>query len=264
MGVGSSAKKHSVYDFDGEEEPVEITPRRFIKIEKPKKNPKKNSLPPNDDTSVDKYTFLQSFTHGTKEQGKNFLNEPVDVDDVAETVKDRISASDAASQSSSSHCRPETYCGPKYLDSRDVYSGSDFSTLRALGKATGQDHLDSTIPHFLSDKDPVHINSDDDNEIELSSTFPSSDLADPAGPSGEQVLKHGSSGCDIEPIVVVSPRHVSFGKKRYWHAQLTFSCSCIKLDVSTVNGITEPFILKWKTADLVKIESKWRKQALLS
>lgn len=57
--------------------------------------------------------------------------------------------------------------------------------------------------------------------------------------------------------VTVFPDFILYGDTYCTETRLTFSCSCIKLEGSLVNGISETFNFEWATGDIVTVESHW-------
>lgn len=57
--------------------------------------------------------------------------------------------------------------------------------------------------------------------------------------------------------VVISPDFILNGDMYYTESQVTFSCNCIKVEGSTVNGTKETFSFEWSIDDIISIESTW-------
>lgn len=57
--------------------------------------------------------------------------------------------------------------------------------------------------------------------------------------------------------VVVCPDYIIYGDTYCAESRLTFSCSCIKLEGSTINGSKQAFSFEWAVEDIVNIKSDW-------
>ncbi|KAK2983164.1 hypothetical protein RJ640_018509 [Escallonia rubra] len=245
MGTTSSRKKFSVFEFNEDDERAEKTSRKMLSKFT---NPKKQS-------PIHKYKFLEHTAQGKKAQRKDLRNEPFDVVAVNDDVAKRKSGLDATAASVYSTYRHEAHPCPNGPDFGSLFSVASSFSARGQNR-TGRSHLDST-PHIVLDNDPFGVNPCDVS-IQLSSSCSSaSDVADNEGSLREHVAESGHSGCDDDTIVVISTGYVKYGDKYCSNARLSFSCSSVKLEVSTATAIKELLTYEWAIADVVNIESQW-------
>lgn len=238
-----SQKKFSEYEFDEQNFDVEEN----SKWKPPQSHKKKSRFT---DSSVDNYTFLHAFAGGMESEGKK--PKSVIVLEVDEAVKERISRSDAALQSSSSIYNVNSLSRSRCPDVGTSYPVESFINPVPVKAAT--DKKDSCRTQQLNMDDDIVSISDDDTDS--SSTMSSNDLADAEGSSGERMLEHDTTSPDTESCVVLYPKFVTYGKNCYRKAQLTFYSSVISLSV-TEEGAKGCLTFEWKTLDLISIESQW-------
>ncbi|KAL5855045.1 hypothetical protein ACOSQ4_004847 [Xanthoceras sorbifolium] len=111
------------------------------------------------------------------------------------------------------------------------------------------------------ENEQVGVISDDDECIEMTSSSTSSfPYSKNEVLLGEQVAEcgYGLDESDIGNMtVVVSPDFIVYRDIYCTETRLTFSCSCIKVEGSTVNGTKGTINFEWAIGDVTKIESKW-------
>ncbi|XP_057464549.1 probable ubiquitin-like-specific protease 2A isoform X2 [Actinidia eriantha] len=214
MKTTRSRKRFKVFEFGESDKRVEKVSKKML-----------GKYGSSDRSPVAKYRFLQCFAQGTKTKQKDIINEIVVIDASDDAIKEAIPVLDVKAPSGSSNYKPATY----HLDSGHSIPELNCYAARAQNCgviSTGSSHVDSTLPQFLSNNEPVTINSDNDDDIELSSSASASDVTENEGPLKEKELEHHVSGCALETTVVVYP---DYG----------------------------PFSFEWAVGDIINIESQW-------
>ncbi|XP_044488321.1 probable ubiquitin-like-specific protease 2A isoform X4 [Mangifera indica] len=234
-------KKYQVFDFNDEDERVEKISKKFLG----KFSPKNNHTSP-----VDKYKFLQCSAQSAKSEEMEINNKPIVVDD-------------GVAQGENSHQKEIMEklldVGDSCMDNHCTYSLSYLKgnprkdcTLR---EATG---LNTSLLSCSSDyeNEQVSVISDDDDCIEMSSSISSSP------PDNEEELVAGQSFCGheidlVKKKVIVSPDFILYKEIYCTNARITFSCSSIKVEGSTVNGNNGTLSFECNVGDIIKIQSAW-------
>ncbi|KAL6964223.1 Ulp1 peptidase [Sarracenia purpurea var. burkii] len=257
--TSSSSKRFKVFEFNEKDERVEKTSKKILR---------KFGIPKSDKSPVTKYSFLQCFAQGTKAKQNTVTNRILDVDASDDRIKEAIPVLDATVPSASLSYKPATR--PIHLDSESSFSGLNCYAARVPNRevtSLGSRHLERTLPQFLSDNEPVTINSDDDDDgIELSSSTSASEVAENSdvgeneGLLKEQALDHHSGECIIETTVVVSPDYIIYEARHCPKSLLIFSCCRIKVEGSLACGTKGPFSFEWTVGDIINIESQWYAQ----
>ncbi|GFS35091.1 hypothetical protein Acr_00g0037760 [Actinidia rufa] len=132
---------------------------------------------------------FDAFAQGTKTKQKDIIDEIVVIDASDDAIKEAIPVLDVKAPSGSSNYKPSTY----HLDSGHLIPELNCYAARAQNcgvTLTGSSHVDITLPQFLSNNEPVTINSDNDDDIELSSSASASDVTENEGFKGEVLGAH--------------------------------------------------------------------------
>lgn len=250
MGTLLSTKNYDTFVFDESAEEEENTARwKPLSLKKKSKSKLTHSV-------VDNYDFLKAFAGGSVSKGKKVRNETVIVDDVDDTVKERIVRSDTALQSSSSNHNLKDYSKSKCHDPCTSSAQESRNASSSQKAATDRKEPDRSQKFRWTDSELVSIISDDDDDN--LSRMSSNDFAEAAGSSGDPIPGQDEiSSHEMGPSVVVYPEHVTYGGNCYQVAKLSFFCSFGRLYVSEKAGAMDSLILEWETVDIISIESRW-------
>ncbi|KAK3185160.1 hypothetical protein Dsin_032446 [Dipteronia sinensis] len=259
MTPPSSKKRFQVFDFNEEDEHIENTSAKLLCKYGIHKSKNRKPAP-----TIDKYLFLECFARGNKSQQNEISNKPIDVDEeVVEGAKpsqiefsnEPIDVDVGVAQKSKTQQMEIT---EKFMNNDNVGKGNQTPREHdAFREVAG---WDAVLPSNSLDyeNEQVGVISDDDECTETSSSTSSFPFSE--NEVGEQVAECGFSGegYDIVNItVVVSPDFIVYRDIYCTESRLTFSCSCIKLEGSTVNGTKEKYNFEWAIGDVTKIESEW-------
>ncbi|CAN0921165.1 Probable ubiquitin-like-specific protease 2A [Linum grandiflorum] len=230
------SSRFSVFDFNDDDHPEEKTYKGFNRRSGNRKQPKRHASP------MTKYTFLECFV-GSKET--------VDVDNKGPPQKkgsfEPIVVDDG----------PVRTCSA-------VVEGFDGLSMDISDQGYDQGHpvsYPSQKDRMMEDTTPLVLSSDSDNEIYMqSSVSPMSTSPEKEGLSCNQVREFGSAGHKIDSInstVVVFPDYVCYGDAYCTSSQLTFSCHCVRVEASNINGTTGMLNAEWAVNDIVGFQSQW-------
>ncbi|XP_015893774.3 probable ubiquitin-like-specific protease 2A isoform X2 [Ziziphus jujuba] len=265
---GSAGSRFQVFDFNDDDERVEKTSNRYVsQFLNPKKKKtmttttKTKTKTQSHQSPITKYQFLQCFAPGTeivdKVCSKDCSNEFIDLDAEVGQEEGTLEKKNCNGLLDFNGCdigRQSTYTvsNPINMPPGDGALKEDISGLDA--------YLISTSSN--PENEPVDtISDDDDSSIEISSPLISTFSAvENLVPLDEQFLESGSGAVEIDQInmtVTLFPDFILYGDRYCKATRLTFSCSCIKLEGSLVNGISETFRSQWATRDIISIESQW-------
>ncbi|KAL2342056.1 hypothetical protein Fmac_009996 [Flemingia macrophylla] len=250
----SSTKKFQVFEFNGEEENVEMMSRRILNKFA---NPRRSLSSP-----VTKYYFLQAFSSGSKPPPAEFPADPIDLD--AEPGETKCSTEEVTDKPL------ET------VDDDDHGGGVDVDT---EGKCDNQCSVDMPLQHsaekeissnadfvesdFELKNQSLDVASEDGDSSQTSSSSTStstSNLSDDEVRFGDRLGDDDSAAFeinDIERVVDVIPDFIQYDNLYSTRSQLTFSCSSLKLEGSTMNGTEQTFKIEWAAEEIIKIESCW-------
>ncbi|XP_020220858.1 probable ubiquitin-like-specific protease 2A isoform X2 [Cajanus cajan] len=107
----------------------------------------------------------------------------------------------------------------------------------------------------------VASEDDDSSQTSSSSTSTStSNLSDYEVSFGDRLVDHDSAAFEIngiEKVVDVIPDFIQYDDLYSTRSRVTFSCSSLKLEGSTINGTGQTFKIEWAAEDIIKIESCW-------
>ncbi|KAI9177406.1 hypothetical protein LWI28_014836 [Acer negundo] len=213
-----SKKRFQVFDFDEEDEHIENTSAKLLCKFGIHKRKNRKPAP-----TIDKYSFLECFVEGAKLRQIEFSNEPIDVDvGVAQRSKTQ-----------------QKEITEKFMNNDNVGKGNqkprEHDAFREVEKFMNNDNVGK------GNQTPRE--HDDFREVD----------------GWDAVLP--SNSLDYEDIVnmtvVVSPDFIVYRDIYCTESRLTFSCSCIKLEGSTVNGTKQKYNFEWAIGDVTKIESEW-------
>ncbi|KAJ7968305.1 putative Sentrin/sumo-specific protease [Quillaja saponaria] len=268
-----SRKKFDVFEFNEDDEHVEKASVRLLdKFGNPKKGCNSRKSP------VNKYKFLEFFAQGSKTFHEESSTDPIEVDEEGpqgvKTLDKEISNDPIEVDLEGLQ---ETKCLQKELGNR----ASDFDTCSmshqiacatSCSIAVEPDAVKEEISrvddflHFSSNSgnESLGMVSAEDDRIETSSSSPSTLSAAESEVSLEnQVYDHGSGAFEIDisnMLVNVFPDFILYGDIYSTSSCLTFSCSCIRLEGSTINGTEETFSFEWEISNISKIESDWSRR----
>ncbi|KAK0590747.1 hypothetical protein LWI29_031205 [Acer saccharum] len=286
MTPPSSKKRFQVFDFDEEDEHIENTSAKLLCKYGIHKRKNRKPAP-----TIDKYSFLECFVEGAKLRQIEFSNEPIDVDvgvsrgsksQQIEISNELIDVDNGVAQRSKTQQKEIT---EKFMNNDNVGKGNqtprehdafreveNFMNNDNVGKGNQMprehdafrevDGWDAILPSNSLDyeNEQVGVISDDDECTETSSSTSSFPFSENEVLVGEQVTECGFSGEEYDIVnmtVVVSPDFIVYRDIYCTESRLTFSCSCIKLEGSTVNGTKEKYNFEWAIGDVTKIESEW-------
>ncbi|XP_031263904.1 probable ubiquitin-like-specific protease 2A isoform X2 [Pistacia vera] len=257
-------KKYQVFDFDEEDERVEKISKKLLG----KFSPKNRHTSP-----VNKYKFLQCFSKGSYNQQKEIRCETTGINAGAaqsanseqmEISNEPIVVDDGVAQKEKTHQKEITEklldVGVSSMDNHCTYSVSypkgnprkDCTLREAVG-------LDTSLFSCSSDyeNEQVSVISDDDDCIEMSSSISSSP---PSDNEDEWVAEQGFCGHETDLVkkkVIVFPDFILYREMYCTMSRITFSCSSIKVEGSTVNGTNGTLSFECNVGDIIKIQSAW-------
>ncbi|TKY71507.1 ubiquitin-specific protease 2A [Spatholobus suberectus] len=250
----SSTKKFEVFEFNVEEESIEKASQRMLDKFA---NPSRSRSSP-----VTKYDFLRAFASGSKPLSTDVTAGPIDLDAEQEETK----------------CSPEEVT-KKPLETIDGDDDDDGGGIDVdnRGKCDNLCSIDTSLQHsadkeipgstdfvesdFDSKNQPLDVVSDGDDCSQMSSSSTStSNPSEDEVSFGDLLVEHDSAAFEIngiENVVDVIPDFIQYKDLYSTRSRLTFSCSSLKLEGSTINGTGKTFKIEWATEDIIKIESCW-------
>ncbi|XP_028787339.1 probable ubiquitin-like-specific protease 2A isoform X2 [Neltuma alba] len=256
--AASSTEKFNVFEFNEEDARVEMASERFLgKFV----NPKKNRGSP-----LTKYTFLQVFAQGPKSLHKNIGSDPIDVDAEAHEITQELNSSledTRRKPSEAGNCGMDHKKGLANPCSVDV-SLQD-NTAKEMSSFDG---FQKSNFEFGNESHDLVCNDDISSQTSASSTSTSTSTS--MAPSedievsfGDKLMDQSSAAFEIngkKKVVDVFPDFILYGDIYSTSSRLTFSCSFVKLEGSTVNGSGGTFKFEWSIDNVIKIESCWCEQ----
>ncbi|KAJ0078392.1 hypothetical protein Patl1_37126 [Pistacia atlantica] len=249
-------KKYQVFDFDEEDERVEKISKKLLG----KFSPKNRHTSP-----VNKYKFLQCFSQGSYNQQKEIRCETTGINAGAaqsanseqmEISNEPIVVDDGVAQEEKTHQKEIT---EKLLDVG--VSSMDNHCTYSVSYPKGNPRKDCTLREAVGlgylFNEQVSVISDDDDCIEMSSSISSSP---PSDNEDEWVAEQGFCGHETDLVkkkVIVFPDFILYREMYCTMSRITFSCSSIKVEGSTVNGTSGTLSFECNVGDIIKIQSAW-------
>lgn len=261
-GNSKSKSKFSAFDFDGEEEQIDVEKHSQLVLEKFKSIPSPNKT--TDSSPIDKYTFLQFFSRGNKDEDKKPGKEPIQIDATEEVAKGCTSSLEVNVVSSSSDSHSNVSFCNNHSDRCCVSKLNSYSSRgrssEIVGTSISSNHRDDTQYKFPSDSHLIGITSDDEDSIELNSVPKKiCHYVDDEALSAERVQVHGFDGVESDRVIKFLPVNIFIGYEIFWNARLTLTRNHVKLEAEgSVHG-RGPITCEWTTSDIVGIKSVWSK-----
>ncbi|KAK1359169.1 putative ubiquitin-like-specific protease 2B [Heracleum sosnowskyi] len=262
-----SKSKFSAFDFDGEEEQINVEQYSQLILNKFKSIPSPDKT--TDTSPIDKYTFLQVFAKENKDQDKKSGQEPIHVDATEENEKGCTSSLEVnvVSSSSDSHSnvsRCNNHSDRCCVSKLNSYASRDRSP-DIVGTSTSSNRRDDTQYKFPSDSQLIGITSDDEDSIELNSVSKlNCHYVDDEALSAERVLVYGFDGvesCNLQDrAIMFLPVNILIGDELFWDAQLTLTRNHVKLKAEGSVFDSSRLRREWTITDIVSIESVWSKK----
>ncbi|KAK9097163.1 hypothetical protein Sjap_022660 [Stephania japonica] len=277
----SSQKSFDAYDFGTEEHLVESVSGKLVeKYGGGLRNPKSDCSPST------KYKFLECFARTTYARERDVSDAScIDVDvrcgnqeqdghcsstyDIPEAkcVLKGISGFDESRLTNCIASREQTLSSfdetlpETMLPGRVKTSSFGIDTMSCGEQVSENQLLECSHPGLPSNRGPVDLNSDDDDDNRQTSpqSTHSSEIRENEGSSQDSALDHSPQSWTMENNMAVDvvPDYLIYGDRYCTESLLTFSCSGIKLEGRNACGSKELLCFEWEITEIDEIKSQW-------